>query len=197
MASHSIEIPFEIGETLYSVGSGYREERVTCPECVGLKALRVIQGDGKEFFLPCACCTQGFGEPSGTVLQPIYEHRPTKFIPRRVNVNGPEIMYSEADPSSACYSSVDAKSLFRTEEECLVACKAADQYRKEAFDASWLQQRKSKKRDMAWSVHYWQGQIKSMEADLVRMKARLDDCKAREMAKAFKPLADAALKLSK
>jgi hypothetical protein len=184
--SGTIEIPFNIGETVYWIGNGYAEEMIQCPECLGTKTIKMVQANGKEFQIDCAGCSVGFERSTGQVKRGVWNHRPTLFTPRRVEISGAEVRYSEADPTANCYSCVNAKELFRLEAECLVACDKANEEKAEALRGNEIARLKSKKRDMAWSVHYWQSVISNLERDLENARARLGVCKERERVKSEK-----------
>jgi len=87
----SIEIPFAIGQQVWHVGSGYRQEWIECPECAGTKAITMIQGNGVQVSLACAACSAGYEPPRGVIQRTYYEHRPVQVMLRRVEVRGNEI----------------------------------------------------------------------------------------------------------
>ena len=186
----TIEIPFAVGEEAWWIGNYSKEETIVCPECLGTKVLKVIQGNGKEFNLDCACCSRGYEAPSGCISQTVYYHKPEKIKLGAVDMSCGEFRYDIGNGWS-----IYAKDIYKTEAECLDACIKENRVKAAYREEQMLNAIKSKRRDMAWSVHYWQGQIRRFKDDLKRAEDRLDVCKAKACAKAFKPLADAADKL--
>lgn len=175
--SGAIEIPFAIGETVWSIGSGHREETVVCPECAGTKAITMIQGSGERFSLGCARCGPVYEDPRGYITRTIYEHRPERFVCARVSVDGAEVRYSEAPSSATCYTSRDSADLFRDQAECQARCDVLNAEKAAADREREIANIASKRKDLAWSVHYWQGQIRRLEKQLEAARAALAVCK--------------------
>jgi hypothetical protein len=173
MSEATIQIPFSIGQQIWWVGNGYTEVLETCPECAGQKALTLIQGNGEQVSLACACCSCGYEPPSGVIKKIVYRHKPEKFTPHRVSTNGNEITYSQADPSATAYSYVHVKDLFASEAECLVRCVELNEKRTKEQEECAIANLASKRRNMAWSVHYWGRLVRDLEDKLVRAKACL------------------------
>jgi hypothetical protein len=171
-----IKIPFAIGKKIWWTGNGYRTENVVCPECAGYKYVTVIQGNGETYTLDCRCCQLGYDHPLGWIERTIHEHVPTPFIPGRVEISGQHIRYSESGPNATCYSSIDAENLFETEEECAVACEKENKKQAEWEAEREIKNLQGRRKDNAWSVHYWGGIVKRLERELEVTKARLDAC---------------------
>jgi hypothetical protein len=175
----SLPIPFAIGEIVWCCGNGRIEELATCPECAGTRALTLIQGNGEQVSIACACCSRGYGSPSGYVNRVRHEHRPERFTCARVDVSGDEIRYR--DDALAC-TSREASRLFRSLEECQAACDRENVERAEHDEKMALANLASTRRDMAFSVHYWGRKVRDLERDLERARARLSECKQRKAA---------------
>lgn len=173
----SIKIPLPLKVQLWWCGSGARQERVQCPECLGTLVVDMRLGNGETYTLDCACCTNGYEGPYGYVTRTVHEYTPAPFTAHRVRIDGDEFYYSESLPEASCYSSVEAKDLFRTKEECQARCAektaeyalAQEQYAVNALA--------SKRKSLAFSVHYWRGVAAKLEKDLERAKARINRCK--------------------
>jgi len=176
----TLVIPFAIGETIWWVGYGSRTERMPCPECCGSKVLTLIQGNGVQVSINCACCGHGYEEPRGWIEQTIMEHRPTSFTPRRVDISGATIRYSEDNPASNCWRPVEVENLFRDEAECARRCEALNEADRKHREKQSINHLASKRRDMAWSVHYWGRRVTDLRRDLELAESRLDACKARK-----------------
>ena len=173
---NSLKIPFAIGQIVFSVGNGYKEEYITCPECLGHKTVIMTQHNGETFEIECAGCRQGFDPSTGTVKRLFYKHSPTSFYCNRVSVNGNKVTYSESNPDSNCYNSTEVKYLFVTEEECQKECDRLNIELTKQEDEILFHKLKSKKRDLAWSVHYWNNQRLKLERDLKFVNNRLGLC---------------------
>ena len=183
---NNLKIPFAIGQSVFSVGDGYREEYITCPECLGYKTITMTQHNGETFEIECAGCRQGYDPSTGTVKRVFYKHFPTPFICNRVSVNGDSISYSQSSPDSSCYSSKETKYLFTTKEDCQKECDKLNIELTKQEDERLFNNLKSKKRDLAWSVHYWNNQRLKLERDLKFVNNRLGLCEEKLINKKFK-----------
>jgi hypothetical protein len=177
VTNYSIEIPFALNVLIWSASSAANEKWVECPECAGTKVIEMVKGNGEHVSLDCALCGPGYDQPRGVIRQYIHDYRPMPFMPRRVRVDGADFMYSEAAPEASCYSSIDSKHLFATAEECQAKCDALNAERTKADAESLVHQIKSKRKSMAHSASYWQGQIRDYEKKLAQAKALLSRCK--------------------
>lgn len=176
----SIPIPFPIGEPIWWVGYGVKKEWVECPECAGTKVLTLIQGNGEKVTIDCACCSRGYEPPHGVIERTVYEHTPTRFIPGRVEISGGVIRYSESGPDAACYRIVRVDELFSDRDECEAACVQLNEDRAKQDAELAVRNLASKRREMAWSVHYWGRKVKELERDLVTARERLQRCKEKQ-----------------
>lgn len=174
---NNLKIPFAIGQIVYSVGNGYKKRWITCPGCLGDKFIKMVQGNGQVFQINCAGCSLGYDPPTGILEEIYYEHTPTTFICNRVSVDGNRISYSESLPDSTCYSNMEAQYLFADKEDCQRKCDKLNKERTEHEKNRMLANLSSKKRDMAYSVHYWSRKVKDLERDLEIAKDRLNVCK--------------------
>lgn len=175
--NHTIQIPFALDVQIWWTGNGHREEWIECPECAGTKAIEMIKGNGERVSLDCALCGPGYDAPRGVIRKHIYEHEPTPFTPRRVRVDGDDFMYSESPPSASCYGSVDDKHLFATREECQTKCDEMNAARAKADDERLIHEIRSKRKSLAFSASYWQGQVRDYEKRLAQAKALLNRCR--------------------
>ncbi len=179
----SFPIPFALGETLWWTGYGGHEETITCPECVGTKAVTLTLGNGETYSLACACCGTGWENPRGYLKRNVREYKPTPFIARRVDISSGNIRYRQEDPSATCYRPVDVEDLFRDREACEARCaeKMVGFLSQEEID---IKNRRSRSRkDLTWSVHYWSRMAKDLERELESVRNRLNVCKERKKAK--------------
>ena len=173
MKEATVPIPFALGEQLWWVGNGYREEEIPCPECAGTKALTLIRGNGEQVSLECNYCQLGYDPPRGVVSRIYYDHRPTPFTPRRVRVDGDEITYSASEPDATCYSVVSARYLYPSQDECQARCDILNAERTKAEEERALAILASKRQGLAHSVHYWGNLVKDLKKKLEKATARL------------------------
>jgi hypothetical protein len=179
----TLPIPFALGEPIWWIGSGHREEWITCPECAGTKVITMLLGNGESYELDCEGCRLPYEPSIGHVVRHIYEHAPEAFTPNRVDISGEEIRYSAAPPSATCWSSAYAKDLFISREECQARCDVLNAEKTKAGMDALVAQLKGNRRKLAWSVHYWRGQIHGLEKQLSMVRARLRACEERERKK--------------
>lgn len=170
--SATIEVPFALGVTIWRAKYGFRETWVTCPECCGTKAVTLILGNGENYSIDCACCQSGYGPPLGVVKETVYECDPRRFTPTKIDKWGDEWVYSDG------HNNVYVKDLFDAEDPCRRRC---DEMNRE-HEAELVRRNEaiheSKKRDLAWSVHYWGRTVKRLERELEGARARLSRARA-------------------
>lgn len=128
----SIPIPFAIGESLW-LAEASRDDRVfPCPVCAGKRVLRVELGDGEVLAVACEGCSRGFEGSSGVCREYRSTYTPKPFTPRRVDVRGNQVTYSDAGPDAGGYTMYRPENLFRDREACEARCAvlAAEQERR-------------------------------------------------------------------
>lgn len=182
MSNDTISIPLPLNTTLWWTGHGTHEQRTKCPECLGTRVAEVHLANGEKYSLDCACCQSGYDPPRGYVTETVYVYEPTPFVALRVRMDGDEFSYSESPPSAMSYSSVYAKDLFLTKEECAARCAEKTAEQAKALEAGRFRHLESKRKRLAWSVHYWRTQVRKLTEELDRAKARLSRCKNTEAA---------------
>jgi hypothetical protein len=168
-----IELPFELGELLWKASYGSHGTTITCPECVGTREVTVIMGNGERYKLDCRACATGYDAPTGKVTVFKSESVPEPFIPRRYGHSGESWWYSESEPDANCYSYTEVQHLFRTKEECLADCTARNLETDKENEKRALAQLASKRRDLAWSVHYWRSERKRHMDNVERIDRQL------------------------
>lgn len=182
MSGPTISIPFALGEELWSIGNGIRTEHITCPECAGTKVLTLIKGNGEHVELDCGYCGTGYDRASGVVPRTIYEHRPTPFIPRRLDMCGGEFTYSESPPDANGYSYEYAKNLYKSREECEEACAKLNAERAKNDERQALLNLQHRRRTLSHSASYWTTQAAKLRKDLDRVESYVKRLRAKEPA---------------
>jgi hypothetical protein len=180
--THTIELPFAIGEQIWWAGDGFRQEWVTCPECAGTRVIEMIQGNGERVALDCECCRSGYEPSRGVVVRTRYEFKPVPFTPQRWRCDGDEFGFSESPPDAAHYTIVYAKDLFKDRDECLKRCAEKNAEHAAEDERRFMANLSSKRRSMAFSAHYWRGQVEKLRKELAMAEARLARCKQPKVA---------------
>lgn len=172
-----IELPFAIGEQVWSVGSGHDEVRVTCPECDGTKAIEMVKGNGERVTLDCGLCAPGYERPRGWITQHVYNCKPTPFTPRQWDKSCGEFTFSESNPDATCFSYAYAKDLFRDRDECQRRCDELNMEYTENQERMTLANISSKRESLAFSATYWAHEVARKRKELALAEARLARCK--------------------
>jgi hypothetical protein len=169
----SIPIPFAIGEELWWVGRGWREITETCPECAGTLVLTLIKGNGEQQSLDCNYCASGYEPPRGWVKRIVYERKPQAVKPTAVAMG--------RDPGQFRYTwfdeTIDASDLYRDRDACAARCDEMNAEHAKEQARLVVANRESKRRNLAFSSHYWSRMVKDLERDLAAARARLVVCK--------------------
>lgn len=176
----TIELPFALGVTVWHAAYGCESWWVDCPECLGTRKLRVSIATGEEYELECRACQDGYEPARGKVKK--YEHRftPTLFTPNRFRIEGEEIWYSESSPDANSYSNTPAHDLFVDKGACAARCDEENKrLDKEKADQE-LRNLMHKRKDYAWSVHYWRSELNRKRRDVELIEKRLVEISARK-----------------
>lgn len=169
MNTPSIPIPFAIGEKLWHAAPDPDARWEVCDTCFGKLKITMILGNGEEHTLDCAACTIGYGQPSGRIQTHRIRYTPKEFVPTKVSMSGNEFHYSRDESGQFAYAS----TLTREKSECQVMCDELNAKHAAEEHGRVVHNRKSKRRDMAWSVGYWRGQLRKAEAEVERLREHL------------------------
>ena len=172
----SIPIPFEVGATLWWCGAAPTSETIQCPDCAGKRQHLVILGNGEEVYLDCATCGH-CRDSTGYIDRTVYKFMPELYTTIDVDIHGKDVYYKSVD------NNVNAKALFATEAECAVDCGRRQKQSEANSEEQIIRNIKSKRRGLAWSVHYWARQIKDREREVVAAKKRYRISKEKKRAK--------------
>ena len=168
----TLDLPFQIGQTLWSARTAPQQVTVPCPVCQGALAVVVICGEDR-FAVPCEGCGLGFNGPQGTITE--YEHLPAavEFVIAEVTAmhQGRWSLRSETGAGA------QFDDLHQTEAEALaasvIAC-AANYERN-------MQTRQHKRKNVkqaTWAVRYHRERIKDLERQIQWHQSRLGVAKA-------------------
>jgi len=78
---------------------------------------------------------------------------------------------------------VPSTVLFESKDACQEACDALNAECTKHEEEMAIATLASKRRDLAWSVHYWGRLVKNLERQLEQARARLAVCKEKEKSK--------------
>ena len=179
MNGATVTLPFHLGVPLWHAAYGAQDEWVTCPECLGTKEVKVTLANGEEYMLDCRCCQSGCEESRGVVHRQNYDFTPTPFIARRWGTDGDKFWFSSQAPDANCWTHVSQDDLFTDEEACRARCEERNAELAKRQEEQQLANLKSKRRDLAWSVHYWRNQLSRLRSDIERVEKRLRACQER------------------
>lgn len=170
--NNQIQIPFAIGQEVWQAKSSFEPEYITCPDCLGEKTLTVIQGNGQKFTVECGACKQGFNPSIGKIQTRQYKIYPYAFTCQSLELHGNTFYYYDGPNNGS-----PSDRLFASRDECQKKCdELNDEHAKEEERRS-IANLESKRRDLAWSVYYWNKVVKELEKDLERARNRLNVCK--------------------
>lgn len=169
MNNATIAIPFAIGEELWHAAPDPAAQWEVCDTCFGKLKITMVLGNGEEHTLDCAACTLGYGQPSGRIQTHRIRYAPKEFIPTKVSMSGDEFHYYRDESGQFAY----AKDLIRDRAECQVMCDELNEKHAAEEHGRTVHNRTSKRRDMAWSVGYWRGQLRKAEDESARLRERL------------------------
>lgn len=167
------DLPFDIGVPVWKATYQYTEERVVCPECNGDLTVTVTQGNGEAFKLPCRCCDGDImTPPRGYIVKRKSNYIPVSFTPFSWG-KGPDLWFSESYPEASSYTITYAKDLFKDFTECVDRC-AALNFEQDTVRANQeYQHLHHRRKDYAWSAHYWRSKRNSLRKELEYIDARL------------------------
>ena len=172
-----LNIPYDVGAEMWTPSNDSHMLTVQCPECCGNKYVTVTLGSGNVYTLDCACCGHGLDRPRGYVEVRDYTSGPKCVTLGAVTIetwgSGPELRYG----------GIGVTDLYENEEACRDECTRRNRERKKNDEEQALHRIASKRKELAWSVHYWGRQVAELKRDLERAEARLAVCKERKVKK--------------
>lgn len=166
--SGQIEIPFAVGTEVWWCGPQYEEKYEPCPDCAGNKRVHLVLGCGDVVVLACPTCSVGYDPPRGVVKKTV-----CGYAPRRVKLEAVEIYHGEVRYSGGGYC-LDLANLFEDVNACGARCEELRAEAQAQEDRMFDARHKSRRRDATTSARYWREQVKRLEEELARARARLE-----------------------
>jgi hypothetical protein len=162
---------FHLGDWAYRAKLQHSQVEVTCPDCFGRRALRVVLGDDSEVTVECAGCRLGYEPPRGYV----HEDR-TQAATERVQITKIEMETNNGVPityygGEGLYRTVEA-DLFTNVETAQVRADAL-QLEHEQEKRARMQRKEKTTHDWAWHVTYHRRCIKQAQRELDYHTAKL------------------------
>jgi hypothetical protein len=172
MPIHTFDLPFLVGEKAWRVGPAHVKRMVRCPDCLGTKKVTIILATSESFLLDCKRCTLGFSGPSGVIEEWVFDAQPTPFYCSAIasiSVKNNRLVPEYAENSDGTGRLMEPKDLYKTEEECRLACEAHTKEAREQHDKSELYRLHQKRGDLCGNLSHWRRRL----VDLDKERARL------------------------
>lgn len=177
-----IDIPYAIGSEVWFVGPAWDTEYIQCPECLGTKASIVILANGETYSLDCAACAVGYDPPRGVIKRTVCGYKPRKVTLMSVDIRDGLVDYYRTSEGLA-----KEDQIFETEQDCIARAGELSAQHQAEQDEMAINHLKSKKRSLAFSVHYWRGVVSRLRKELESAEKRIHVCKEREAKKEAQP----------
>lgn len=151
---------FSYGEMVWCAEVRPTEKQVKCPDCFGMKYLRVTLGDDSVVTVDCQECERGYLGPQGTVTA----HDYAATVETRM-VTGIETWDGEFRYSFYQRSSVEESRCFATQEEATV--RAAElQTEDEERERQRFAAKDKPNRSWGWNATYHRGCLRRAEKEI-------------------------------
>lgn len=157
---------FNIGDKVWYAERFSTEERVTCIDCQGKRALTVIMGDGSHVSIDCSLCARGYEPPRGYITYSKQVADVRQVAITRIE-QGPDKIEYGAD--GYFYRSQD---VFATREEAQMrAEELAEEFNREELER--INSKEKPDRNWRWHVRYHRECIRRAEKELEYHRAKL------------------------
>jgi hypothetical protein len=170
---------YNIGDEVWLARWDQQTVYVTCPECGGTKAMRLLLWDGTEHTIACEGCKHGWDGPSGRVSH--YERQPTAEL---CTIIGVEIQQYH-EPARVEYRlqglhtwSVEENRVCRTKEEAMQIAETTCREENETERHRVMRKIKDH-RSWSWHAHYHRRAIREAQKQLDYHTAALDFAKTK------------------
>ena len=161
----------KLGDRVYRATLQHSQAVVTCPDCFGRRALRVILGDDSEVSIECSTCALRYEPPRGYV----HEDR-VQAVVESVQISKVEMETSNGESvtfygGAGFYRTLET-DLFTNIETAAVRAETL-QLEHEQEQRARMERKEKSTRDWAWHVTYHRRCVKQAERDLSYHTAKL------------------------
>lgn len=160
-----------IGDKVWTARLKHMEFSVTCPDCLGTKAMTALLENGEKHSLRCGTCYPGGYEGSrGYITRTQYQP-----AAREQQIEGMDI-----GPGKTTYKFYDwsCEQVYDTEAEAVAACEAIRKEQEDRDHERFVWKKQDAKRTWWWECGYHRQQIKDAKRTIAYAEARLNVCKA-------------------
>lgn len=171
---------FKIGDRVFLASTERCEKWVTCPDCFGKGALRVILGDDSQVSIVCECCSRGMddmcrAQSIGRLKTWEYECAVQPIV-----IDGREIKEGPEGEKVTYYFNSGAhqryiaygENVFATEAEALDRSTAIAAER-DAEEKKRLSFKEKPHKKWSWHVHYHRREIKDAQKKIAYHESKL------------------------
>lgn len=155
-----MEPRFKIGDDVWRASTEQKSSWITCPDCGGTLALKVILFDATEYVIDCAGCAAGYNPPCGKIKFAEYSPHAEYHTVTGVQVRGDSFEYNL---SGGYYGKEE--DIFSAREGAL-ARSAELMAEKNERESARVFKKEKDARTWAWRVHYHRREIKESERRL-------------------------------
>ncbi len=162
---------YEIGQKVWWATFDATDDYIVCPDCNGMRYIRVLLYDDSIVTIACEGCKRGFDASAGRIH--VYKRKPMA-IP--VTIKGLELSEGKTEwQTSGSYRTAE-HDLFDTEAEALERANeiAADFDRAEREKIS---MKEKPTRSWSWHVHYYRREIREAQRRIDYATERLNEAK--------------------
>ena len=163
---------FTLGDKAWGIRATKDQVRVTCPDCLGKKALTVILGDDSQVSIDCDCCKWP-GPHQGTVADYIWQGQIVQ-----VTIEGVGQSLKAAIQYSTHPWCQQEYGLFHTEEDAQAGLQLA-RTEHEAREKHKLESKDKPHKSWAFHVQYHRSQVERAKKDLAYATAKLSVAQAK------------------
>lgn len=168
---------FNIGDKVFKADYARHAKVVPCPDCLGIKRVKVILGDGTEVWIECGGCDPGGYQPStGYIKQYDYAVVLKKYTITGVKVTTATVEYDLDNFGGGSYYIGTNADTFATEDEAITYGEAL-RLEAESGENKRLMAKTKDHKSWAWNVTYHRRCIKDLERQLAYHHSKVEVCK--------------------
>src|SRR3990167_6959511 len=157
----SIDVPFQIGQKLWSPSYTSQQVTVKCPACFGKRVVTIIYGDNEHVIVDCDACIRGCENPTGYIQNYNLVPKAQPFIIKQIESMFDNIWTFKSEDGV----SAPSNELYETENEALeIAQKRATENYEQNMRSRLSKRARTKKG--SWTITYHRQCIKDLEIQL-------------------------------